>query len=85
VLRKLPATVVAAGYQYQELTRYNTTGLISPRQITAKLVRNIKPSKRCMANNMSIRAMVITLLIRLRTGETPDQPMGKCHAMFEIY
>jgi hypothetical protein len=76
---------VAAGHQYQELTKHNTTGLISPRQITAKLVRNIKPSKRCMANNMSIRVMVITLLIRIRTGETPDQVMGKCHAMFEIY
>jgi hypothetical protein len=67
--RKLPATVVSAGPQYQELTKYNTTGLISPRQITAKLVRNIKPSKRCVANNMSIRVMVIILLIRLRTGK----------------
>jgi hypothetical protein len=67
------------------LTRHNTTGLISPRQITAKLVRNIKPSKRCMANDMSIRVMVITLLIRLRTGETPDQAISKCHAMFAIY
>jgi hypothetical protein len=38
-----------------------------------------------MANNMSIRVMVITLLIRLRTGETPDQTMGKHHAMLEIY
>jgi hypothetical protein len=85
VLRKLLATGVSAGRQYQELTKHHTTGLISPRQITAKLVRNIKPSKRCMANNMSIRVMVITLLIRLRIGETPDQTIGKCHAMFEIY
>jgi hypothetical protein len=85
VLRKLPATVVSAGHQYQKLRRHHTTGLISPRQTTAKLVRNIKPSKKCMANSMSIRVMVITLLIRLRTGETPAQATGKNHAMFEIY
>jgi hypothetical protein len=58
---------------------------MSPRQISAKLARNIKPSKRCMANNVSIRVMVITLLIRLRAGETPDPAKGKCHARFEIY
>jgi hypothetical protein len=48
-------------------------------------MRNIKPSKRRIANNMSVGVMVITLLIRLRIGETPDQAIGKCHAMFEIY
>jgi hypothetical protein len=37
----------------------NTTGLISPRQITAKHVKNIKPSKSCAANHMSIWVMVI--------------------------
>jgi hypothetical protein len=39
-------------------------------------MRNIKPSKRRIANNMSVGVMVITLLIRLRIGETPDQAIG---------